>query len=228
LEGGEIGVREETLDDEVAQREREEAQYSRMLERHGPAVIDGGDKAVRAIAARGDAKLRFPHPWALPTALTRSRSCFPIGLEAFTRVAGDVAISSINVVATFVNEIDDGRDLRLKHYVQADFEPDETLESAKHYFLQGDEGAGFRGLENNEYLARKWWLLELWVLPHLKGCSVLYKWDNTPELTARAFCNAKALEDEEPKLYVEVRIVQDPDHLGGESEDDVDSNEDGA
>lgn len=228
-ERGEVGVQEETLDDESAQKERREAQESRMLEDYGPKVIYGGKKAVRAIAARQNAKLRFPHPWALPTALTRSGTCFPTGLVGFSSVSSDVAITSINVVATFANEIDGGRDLRLKHFMQVAFEPDETLDSAKRYFRQGDEGAEFRGLENNGYLARKWWLLELWVLPHFRRCSVLYKWDDGPELTARAFCDAETLNGEgdvEPKLYVEVRIVQDPDHLGGESEDDFVSEED--
>jgi len=229
VERGEVGVREETLDDEVAQREREEAQESRMLMEYGPEVVCGGAKAVRAIAARGDARLRFPCPWSLPVVLTRSTACFPAGLEGFSGVANDVAIISVDVVATFANEVDDGRDLRLTHFMQIAFEPDESLESAKHYFLQGDEGMGFRGLEKNEFLARKWWLLELWVLPHFKGCSVLYKWDDTPKLKVREFCDARALQaggDVRPKLYVEVRIVQDPDHLGGESDDDVVSDED--
>jgi hypothetical protein len=229
---GEVGVQEETMDDELAQKERDEAQDSRMLEAHGPGVIYGGDKAVRKIAARQGAKLRFPDPWALPVALTRSGPLdlgFPAGLAGFSSVASDVAITSINVVATFANEIDGGRDLRLKHFMQVAFEPDETLESAKRYFLRGDENAKFRGLENNRFLAKKWWLLELWVLPHWRGCSVLYKWDDVPELTARAFCDARDLEggeEVEPKLYVEVRIVQDPDHLGGESEEEVGSSED--
>jgi hypothetical protein len=220
------------MDDELAQKERDEAQDSRMLEDHGPGVIYGGDKAVRKIAARQDAKLRFPDPWALPVALTRSGPLdrkFPAGLADFSSVASDVAITSIHVVATFANEIDGGRDLRLKHFMQVAFEPDETLESAKRYFLRGDENAKFRGLENNRFLAKKWWLLELWVLPHWRGCSVLYKWDDVPELTARAFCDARDLEggeEVEPKLYVEVRIVQDPDHLGGEIEEEVGSSED--
>lgn len=229
LERGEVGVQEETLEDDVARRERGEAQDSRLLAQHGPKVIYGGDKAVRAVAARGDVRLRFPHPWSLPTALMRSTACFPVGLEGFSSVASDVSINSIDVVATFANEVDDGRDLWLAHFMQVAFEPDETLESAKHYFLQGDESMRFHGLEKNEFLARKWWLLELWVLPHSKGCSVLYKWDDTPELKAREFCDTKAFEgggDVEPKLYVEVRIVQDPDHLGGESEEGVVSEED--
>jgi hypothetical protein len=231
LEKGEVGVQEETLDDKLARRERREAQESRMLEAHGPGVIYGGDKAVLKIAARQNAKLRFPDPWALPVALTRSGPLdhkFPAGLVDFCSVASDVAITSIHVVATFANEIDGGRDLRLKHFMQVAFEPDETLESAKRYFSKGDESAEFRGLENNRFLAKKWWLLELWVLPHRHLCSMLYKWDDVPELTARAFCDAKDFEGEdvEPKLYVEVRIVQDPAHLGGESEDDVVSSED--
>jgi hypothetical protein len=233
LEKGEMGVQAETLNDEAAQRERREAQDSRMLGAHGPRVIYGGDKAVRKIAARQDAKLRFPDPWALPVALTRSSGPldlgFPAGLAGFSSVASDVAITSIHVMATFANEMDGGRDLRLKHFMQVAFEPDETLESAKRYFLRGDENAKFRGLENNRFLAKKWWLLELWVLPHWHRCSVLYKWDDTPELTARAFCDAREIEggeDVEPKLYVEVRIVQDPDRLGGESEEDVVSSED--
>lgn len=229
LARGEVGVQEETLSDVVAQRERQEAQDSRMLEEHGPRVVYGGDKAVRKIAARQSAKLRFPHPWDLPAALTRSTSYFPAGLDGFSSVAIDVAITSIHVVATFANEIDGGRDLRLKHFMQVAFEPDETLESAKRYFLKGDESAKFRGLESNRFLAKKWWLLELWVLPHCQGCSTLHKWDNSPELTARAFCDAKAIEgggNVEPKLYVEIRIVQDPDHLGGESEEDISSSDD--
>lgn len=226
LARGEVGVQEETLSDRVAQRERSEAQSSRMLDEHGPAVVYGGDKAVRKIAARGDARLRFPHPWALPVALTRSVSRFPAVLDGFVSVASDVAISSIHVVANFANEIDGGRDLRLKHFMQVAFEPDETLESAKCYFLKGDESTEFRGLESNRFLAKTWWLLELWVLPHCQGCSTLYKWNDTPELTARAFCDANASKrgwSVEPKLYVEARIVQDPDHLGGESEEDISS-----
>jgi hypothetical protein len=226
VERGEVGVQEETLDDEMAQDEREEAQESRMLEAYGPEVICGGDEAVRKIAARQDAELRFPHLWALPVAPTRSTSSFPDDLDGFRSVASDVAITSINVVATFANEIDGGRDLRLKHFMEVAFEPDETLESAKHYFLKGDEVAKFRGLEDNRFLSKKWWLLELWILPQFPGCSMLYKWDDTPELTAREFCDARAFEgggDVEPELYVEVRIVQDPDHLGGESEEEVSS-----
>jgi hypothetical protein len=226
LERGEVGVQAETLDDEAAQDEREEAQDSRMLEDYGPGVIYGGDKAVRKTAARQDAKLRFPHPWALPVAPTRSTSRFPVGLGGFSSVGGDVAMTPIDVVATFANEIDGGRDLRLKHFMQVAFDPDETLESAKRYFLKGDEGAKFRGLEDNGFLSKKWWLLEIWVLPHFDGCSNLYKWDDVPSLTGRGFCDAKAFEGGvgvEAKLYVEVRIVQDPNHLGGESADDVSS-----
>ena len=228
LERREVGVQAETLDDEAAQDDREEAQDARMLEDYGPGVIYGGDKAVRKIAARQDAKLRFPHPWALPVAPTRSTSTFPVGLGGFSSVGGDVAMTSIDVVATFANEIDGGRDLRLKHFMQVAFDPDETLESAKRYFLKGDEGAKFRGLEDNRFLSKKWWLLEIWVLPHFEGCSSLYKWDDVPKLTGRAFCDAKAFEgggDVEAKLYVEVRIVQNPNHLGGESADDVSSSE---
>jgi hypothetical protein len=227
---GEVAVQAETLDDDAAQRERIQAQESRMLKEYGSAVMYGGAKAVRRVAAMQDAKLRFPHPWALPVALTRSTSRFPARLGGFSSVANDVTITSINVVATFANEIDGGRDLRLKHFMQVAFEPDETLDSAKRYFLKGDESAEFRGLEDNRFLSKKWWLLELWVLPQFQGCSVLYRWDDAPELTARAFCDAKALseggEDVEPKLYVEVRIVQDPNHLGGVSEEDVSSSED--
>ena len=222
---GELGVQEETLSDGVAQRERCEAQDSRMLAEYGPGVIYSGERAVRKIAARQDVNLRFAHPWALPTALTRSTLHFPTGLEGFSGIASDVAIESMHVVATFANEIDGGRDLRLKHFMQVAFEPDETLESAKRYLLKGDGSAEFRGLESNRFLARKWWLLEVWVLPHCHGCSTLYKWDDTPELTARAFCDAKAFESGwgiEPRLYIEVRIVQDPDHVGGE---DVSSTE---
>jgi hypothetical protein len=228
LERGEVEVQEVTWEDEVAQDEREEAQDSRMLKDYGPGVVYGGDEACREIAARLDAELRFPHPWTLPVAPTRSTSRFPGGLDGFRGVGDDVAITSINVVATFANEIDGGRDLRLKNFMEVAFEPDETLESAKRYFLKGDESAKFRGLEDNRFLSKKWWLLEIWVLPHFQGCSVLYKWDDVPELTARAFCDAKAFGEEggaELKLYVEVRIVQDPNHLGGDSGDDISSGE---
>jgi hypothetical protein len=224
VERGEVGVQAETLEDEVAQDEREEAQESRMLEHYGPEVIYGGDKAVRKIAARQDAKSRFPYPWDIPVAPTRSTAIFPDGLDGFSSVASDVGIASINVLATFANVIDGGRDLRLKHFMDVAFEPDETLESATRDFLKGDEIAKFRGLEDNRFLSKKWWLLELWILPQFPGCSMLYKWDDTPELTARDFCDARAFEGEgdvEPELYVEVRIVQDPDHLGGESEEEV-------
>lgn len=242
----ELRVVPETMDDGVAMRERDEALWAMMAEQYGAKIATTDE--MRAVVGQ-DAKKRFPCPWALPVAPTRSwdaRAFFAGALSAkpterarkdskrmmpttttgqpkLNGVSSKIDVSAINVVATFVNKLDD-RNLRLKHFIQADFEFDETLESAKKYFRVGD-GGDYCGLEKHAYLSRKHWKLELWVLPQVKGCSTLYKWDDVAELPARAFFNERALkgEDVELKLYVEVRIVQDPRHLEVESDGEEDS-----
>lgn len=253
LENGEtIDVVPETLDDDIAQTERTQASYTRLAEDFPNVAVDEG---MRSVVGQ-DARRRFPHPWALPAAPTKSREGlkyfkgnvrsatsrgrsrtrknststamqrFP-GLPAFNSVGRYADRDYVNIIATFVNKLDD-HNLRLKHFVQVDFELNESVYSAKKYFCLGDGGEGggdtahFPGLEKNSYLSRKHWALELWVLPQVEGCSTLFKWDDVKEMPARAFCDEKALEldDGQLKLYVEVRIVRDPMHVGSESEKD--------
>lgn len=214
---GELKFQPETLDDAVAQRQRDEASWAKLAEDTGD--FQSEDKNSPAWTNQPVEK-QFPHPWALPVTLARSHEKFPKGLPVFSGCQAGSNISSIDVVATFVNNID-SRDLNLKDYIQVAFDPDETLESAKEYFLQGDGNAEFCGLGNNRHLARRWWRLELWVLPQMDGCSTLYKWEDVPELAGFAFCDLDAVaesQERRAKMYVEVHIVPHPDHVGAVNE----------
>lgn len=247
LSQGERKTEAETLDDDVAQIERDEAQWARMAQDDGILVED--TESMRAVASQ-DPRKRFPHPWALPTALTDSWDTSFIGIKPgptrarrrrakqewrpdFDSIGdGGEEISSVNAIAVFVNDFDD-RDLRLKHYIEVDFEPDESFESAMEYFLEGNETeeSDFQGLSSNGYLAKLEWSLELWVLPQKEGCSTMILWNDVPQLQAEAFCDWRAIRKDEgklaissytasscfanggffdlaAKLYVEVRIVE--------------------
>lgn len=210
---GELKFQPETLDDAVAQRQRDEASWAKLAEDTGD--FQSEDEDAPAWTDQPVEK-RFPHPWALPVAPARSHEKFPQDLPGFSASSTGSELSSIDVIATFVNNIDD-RDLNLEHYIQVAFDSDETLKSAKEYFLQGDGSADFRGIGNNRHLARQWWQLELWVLPQMNECSTLFKWDDVPELPGFAFCDLDALtegQESRAKLYVEVHIVLHPEHIG--------------
>lgn len=104
-------------------------------------------------------------------------------LPTFDSFGKGTKIPSVNIIAVFVNDFND-KSLRLKQYLELDFEADETVKSAKGFFLNGDVSADsdFRGLSNHDYLSQYEWSLELWVLPQLEGCTTLIKWDDIPQL----------------------------------------------
>jgi hypothetical protein len=199
----------ETYDADVAQIERNQAQWARMVQEYGPQIAD--TQGMRAVAGQ-DPKQRFPHPWALPAVLTDSSDTSFIGvkpgpnkacqrrakqewLPTFDSLGKGTRISSINVMAVFINDFDD-RSLRLKHFIEPDFEADESVKSAKQYFLEGDEAedSNFCGLNNNSYLSRLEWSLELWVLPQVEGCTTLIKWNDVPQLRAQDLCDWRAIQ----------------------------------
>lgn len=194
----------ETLDDDAASRQRQEASWALL------GVVDE-DSDDTASPSEPNIKARFPHPWALPTAPGRSNMRFTDGYGAFDRsTTTGYELDLINVVAVFVNTIEE-RDLRLTHYIQCDFDPDDTVGDIKKYFRDGD--GKLDGLQNNHRLRKLYWSMELWVLPQLDGCSTLFKWDAVPELKAKGWCDAAAIQaggTGTGKLYVEVRIVPDP------------------
>ena len=206
----------ETYDDCVAEIERNQAQWARMVEEYGPQIADS--KGMQAVAGQ-DPKKRFPRPWALPAVLTDSRDTSFIGIKpgsskvrqrrvkqkwlpTFDSVGKGADIASVNVMAVFVNDFDD-RNLRLKHFIEPDLEADESIESAKEYFLKGDD-AEFRGLNNNSYLLKLEWSLELWVLPQVEGCTTLIKWDSVPQLRARDLCDWRAVQKDKGEREVVV------------------------
>ena len=205
----------ETYDDEVAQVERNQAQWARMVQEYGPQVAN--TKGMRAVAGQ-DPKKRFPHPWALPAILADSCDTSFIGvkpgskkarqqvakqewLPTFDSFGKGTKIPSVNIIAVFVNDFND-KSLRLKQYLELDFEADETVKSAKGFFLNGDVSADsdFRGLSNHDYLSQYEWSLELWVLPQLEGCTTLIKWDDIPQLKARDFCDWRAMQKDDGKF----------------------------
>lgn len=214
VKDGKFDVQNETLEDDIAERERDEAQWARLAKDTGAVKDDDGDECA---LAGEDPEERFLHHWALPVALSRSILPFPKGLLAFdNRGVDDLLVHSINVIATFSNQLN-SHDLRLRNYIQVEFEADETLEQAKQYFRLGEPFGEFRGLEGARHLGRRHWMLEVWVLPQLRGCLTMFRWEDVPELPARAFCDLRTLREEaggKAKLYVEVRIVPNPDCAG--------------
>lgn len=199
----------ETYDEEVAQMERNQAQWARMVQEYGPQMADA--KGMRAVAGQ-DPKKRFPHPWALPAVLADSCDTSFIGirpgsktprqkhakqewLPTFDSFGTGAQIPSVNIIAVFVNNFD-GKTLRLKQFIELDFEADESVESAKKHFLEGDDSADsdFRGLNNHDYLSKYEWSLELWVLPQMEGCATLVKWNDVAQLRARGFCDWRAVQ----------------------------------
>lgn len=199
----------ETYDEEVAQVERNQAQWARMVQEYGPQVAD--TKGMRAVAGQ-DPKKRFPHPWALPAVLDDSCDASIIGirpgsnksrqkvgkqewLPTFDSLGQGANIPAVNTIAVFVNNFDD-KALRLKQYLDMDFEAHESVKSAKGFFLEGDNSAesDFRGLNNHDRLSKYEWSLELWVLPQLEGCTTLIKWNDVPQLRARDFCDWRSVQ----------------------------------
>lgn len=208
LSQGQRQVQAETLDDDVAHTERDEASTARLA-LEGVSFPDDDD-GMRAVVGQ-DPKKRFPHPWALPTVLTDSWDTSFIGIKPgptrarrkharqewlpdFDSIGDGREIRSVNVMAVFVNDFED-RNLGLKHFVEIGFGPDESFESTVEYFLEGDETAesGFHGLNSNGHLAQLEWSLELWILPQKEACSTLILWNDVPQLQARAFCDWRAI-----------------------------------
>jgi hypothetical protein len=206
-----LGTVPETYDEEVAQVERNQAQWARMVQEYGPEVAD--TKGMRAVAGQ-DPKKRFPHPWALPAVLEDSCDASIIGvrlaskkmrqkgakqewLPTFDSLGKGAGIPAVNTIAVFVNNFDD-KALRLKQYIDMDFEADETIKSAKEFFLEGDASpdSDNRGLNNHDRLSKYKWSLELWVLPQLEGCTTLINWNNVPQLRAGDFCDWRAVQKE--------------------------------
>jgi hypothetical protein len=200
----------ETYDEEVAQVERNQAQWARMVQDYGPQVAD--TKGMRAVAGQ-DPKKRFPHPWELPAVLADSCDTSFIGvrpgskkvsqqrakqewLPTFDSFGKGEKIPAVNIIAIFVNNFDD-KALRLKQYVELDFGADESVKSAKRHFLEGDDSTD--GLNNHDHLSKYKWSLELWVLPQLEGCSTLIKWNDVPQLRARDFCGWRAIQRDKGK-----------------------------
>ena len=200
----------ETYDEEVAQVERNQAQWARMVLEYGPQVAD--TKGMRAVAGQ-DPKKRFPHPWELPAVLADSCDTSLIGvrpgskrgsqqrakqewLPTFDSFGKGEKIPAVNIIAIFVNDFD-GKALRLKQYVELDFDADESVKSAKRHFLEGDDSTD--GLNNHDHLSKYEWSLELWVLPQMEGCSTLIKWNDVPQLRARDFCDWRAVQRDQGK-----------------------------
>lgn len=209
----------ETYEEEVAQAERDQATWARMVQESGPGIID--IESMRSVAGQ-DPKQRFPHPWALPAVLTDSWDTSFIGikpgpttgprrrakqerLSTFNSFREGHNVSSINVIVVFVNNFDD-KDLRLKHFVEVHFDAEESVESAREYFLEGDgaTNAKFGGLNNDKYLSQWSWSLELWVLPQMDGCTTLIPWDDVPQVEARRFCDWRAIQKDEGKCGTSV------------------------
>lgn len=198
----------ETLDDQTASRRRQQASWARLNLDTGATTPAARDPVS---IAELNMENRFAYPWSLPVSLTKSDMRFLDGYPGFDRgMTRGNELDAINVVAAFVNTIED-RNLRLKHYIQCDFDPDDTVMAIKQYFREGDRR--LTGLQNNHYLQGREWSMELWVLPQLEGCSTLFKWDTVPELKAKGWCNAASIEGANGtgKLYVEVRIVAGPE-----------------
>jgi hypothetical protein len=124
-------------------------------------------------------------------------------LPTFNSFGKGVKIASVNIIAVFINNFDD-KSLRLKQYVELDFDADESVESAKGHFLEGDDSgdSDFHGLNNHDYLSKYEWSLELWVLPQMEGCATLIKWDDVPQLKARDFCDWRATQKDEGKRKI--------------------------
>jgi hypothetical protein len=201
-------VEPETYDDAVAEAEKNHASWARLIEVNGMHMAS--TKEMSDVAGQ-DPRRRFPHPWALPVPLTYSEDLSFIGinpgpkearhdatqewLPTFDSVAKAGKIATVNVMAIFVNDFQN-QTLRLPNFLEVAFDPDESVDSAKKYFLEGDgtKGKFSGGLNNSKHLSRVEWSLELWVLPQVEGCSTLIKWDDVPQLEARAFCDWRAVQ----------------------------------
>ena len=109
-------------------------------------------------------------------------------------------IPAVNTIAIVINNFD-SKNLRLKQYLDMDFEGNESVKSAKQFFLEGDGSADsdFRGLNNHDHLSKYDWSLELWVLPQIEGCTTLIKWNDVPQLRAQDFCDWRAVQKDEGK-----------------------------
>jgi hypothetical protein len=116
-------------------------------------------------------------------------------LPTFDSLGKGANITAVNTIAVFVNNFDD-KALRLKQYIDMDFEADETVKSAKEFFLEGDASpdSDNRGLNNHDRLFKYKWSLELWVLPQLEGCTTLINWNDVPQLRAGDFCDWRAMQ----------------------------------
>nr|OQO18994.1 hypothetical protein B0A51_12527 [Rachicladosporium sp. CCFEE 5018] len=193
----------EQLDPSVAWDLRCMAVQNRML-----VDSDGfdGDKEAE------DPRNHFTAPWDLPVQPELTELHFPTGLEDFLsrRGAGE-HVDELHVVATFFNDLEIDEALGLPHHVHLSLHPDETLQQVRSYFLSGE--GGFVGLKQNRVLRKiPWkWALELWVLPQMRGCKLLYRWDDVPFLCASGFIAQRSMcadGDEKAKLYIEARIVE--------------------
>nr|OQO16624.1 hypothetical protein B0A51_16071 [Rachicladosporium sp. CCFEE 5018] len=193
----------EQLDPSVAWDLRCMAVQNRMLvDSHG---FDGDNEAE-------DPRNHFRAPWDVPVQPELAELHFPTGLEDFLsrRGAGE-HMDELHVVATFFNDLDIDEALGLPHHVHLSLHPDETSQQVRAYFLDGE--GGFAGLTQNRVLRKiLWkWALELWVLPQIRGCKLLYRWDDVPFLCASGFIAQKSMcadGDEKAKLYIEARIVE--------------------
>jgi hypothetical protein len=201
-------VEPETYDDAVAQAEKSHASWARLIEVHGTHMAS--TEEMLEVAGQ-DPRKRFPRPWALPVPLTDSEDLSFIGinpgpktaredamqewLPTFDSIAKGGKMATVNVMAIFVNDFQN-QSLRLANFLEVAFDPEESVDSAKKYFLEGDgtKGKFSGGLNNSKHLSRVEWSLELWVLPQVEGCSTLIKWDDVPQLEARAFCDWRAVQ----------------------------------
>ena len=206
----------ETYDYEMAQAERNQAQWARMVQEYGPEYAD--TKGMRAVAGQ-DPKKRFPHPWALPAVLADSCDTSFIGIRSgshkfrkqqvkqewlptFDSLGTGGKFSGVNIIAVFINF--DDKALRLKQFIEPEFDAHESVKSAKRYFLDGDDSADsdFRELNNHASLSQYEWSLELWVLPQIEGCTTLIKWDGVPQLKAQDFCDWRAIQKDKGKRRI--------------------------
>jgi hypothetical protein len=206
-------VEPETYDDDVAQAERNHASWARLIEVHGMHMANTDEMAE---VAGQNPRRRWPHPWALPVPLTDSEDLSFIGINPGSKTARQEAtqewlpafdsigkagdITTVNVIAIFINDFQN-QSLRLPNFLEVAFDPEESVDSARTYFLEGDgqKGRFSGGLNNNSQLSRVEWSLELWVLPQVEGCSTLIRWDDVPQLEARAFCDWRAVRKDQGK-----------------------------
>ncbi|KAM0724321.1 hypothetical protein Q7P37_000203 [Cladosporium fusiforme] len=223
VERGALRTCPEVVREEAAERERDEASWGRLAVDEGVAMgsLDAGGEEQEVCGFEGrDVEERWPCPWALPVTPVRSRVTFPGGLAGFSsaRVVKRVEDgqsekknfttipTTIPVLATFTNSLQTRTNLRLPTHLQVDFDVDESLAQVKEFFHQG--GGSWRGLARAKNLVGGGWKTEIWVLPCLRGCEKMFRWEDVEGLRAGEFCDARMMEEEgdgRAKLFVELR-----------------------